>query len=401
MDSHPTWVLTERTPAEVPLSPEAVDYLLAHHRAHLRLLPTRASGVFRVTATGHVGTILAPDCRLVLQPKIPLRNVLYLLEPDAALPPADGPAGDDGDMLDLLAVQLARLLTERTAAGLRRGYREQADAGAYLQGRLDVAAQLRDAAQRRDRLHCRFDDFTTDVPCNQLPRATAERVLAWPLLDAPVRQALRQALLPFADAQPVPLDGRLFDAALADRLNAEYRPLLALCRLLAEALAPAPAAGPASGPAFLLNLERVFEDFLLSRLVAGFEAAPGGVRALPQPWCRVAAPGGSRPELALRPDLTLERAGRTVLVLDAKWKRLPAARLLTADVYQMLAYCAALDARRAVLVYPGRRDRAWHYELGQGPATRLTVRTLCVTGNRARLGRAVRRLLRALRYAVR
>jgi hypothetical protein len=85
-----------------------------------------------------------------------------------------------------------------------------------------------------------------------------------------------------------------------------------------------------------------------------------------------------------------------VLVLDAKWKRLPAGRLVTADVYQVLAYCAALGVRRAVLVYPGRRDRAWHYDLGEAP-TRLTVRTLCVTGDRARLDLAVRRLLRALR----
>jgi 5-methylcytosine-specific restriction enzyme subunit McrC len=390
MNARPTWTLTERTAAELPLTAADVEYLLAHHRAHVQLLPTRRPDLFRVTATGHVGSIPAPDCRLVLRPKIPIRNILYLLDPASDLPAfADGGAADaGGDVIDILAAELARALAARAAAGLRRGYRERAETGAFLQGRLDVAAQLRDPHGRRDQLHCNLDDFTPDVPCNQLPKATAERLLACPALGAAVRQALRHALAAFAEVQPVPLEDRLFADALADRLNQEYRPLLGLCRLLAEGLAPA--AGALTAPAFLLNLERVFERFLLSRISGSF----GG--AAVQPWCRVEGPGGARPELALRPDLTLGRDGRPVLVLDAKWKRLPATRLVTADVYQVLAYCAALGVRRGVLVYPGKRDRAWQYELGTEPV-RLTVWTLCVTGDRPRLERAVRRLLRGLR----
>ena len=113
-----------------------------------------------------------------------------------------------------------------------------------------------------------------------------------------------------------------------------------------------------------------------------------------QPWCRLEL-RPAQPELALRPDLLLQRAGQALLVLDAKWKRLSATRLVTADVYQVLAYCAALDVRRAVLVYPGRRDLAWQYRLGSTPI-QLTVRTLCLVGDRSRLELAVRRLLRAL-----
>lgn len=396
MEQRPTWTLTERTPVEVALSADDVDFLLTRHRAAVQLLPTRQPGVFRVTPTGHVGTILAPDCRLVLRPKIPLRNVLYLLDADAELPAlTDESAATSDEMIDLLAAQFARRLAERVAAGLRRGYRERAEVGAFLLGRLDVAAQLRDLHGRKDQLHCRFDDFTADVPCNQLARAVAERVLAWPLLDPAVRHALRHTLTAFAEVQTVPLDGRSFDGVLADRLQRDYWPLLTLGRLLAESLTPTPA-GPLAGPAFLLNLERLFERFLLSRIAACFDPTTADVRAVVQPWCPVEARGGLKPELALRPDLTLRRADRTVLVLDAKWKRLPATRLVTADVYQILAYCAALDVRRAMLVYPGRRDRAWDYELGALPM-RLTVRTLCVTGDRARLERSVRRLLRALR----
>ena len=115
MNQQPTWTLTERIPAEVPLTPEDVDFLLAHHRAHLQLWPTRQAGVFRITATGHVGAILAPGCRLLLQPKIPIRNVLYLLDDHAGLPALTDTttATPGGDVLELLAAQLAHRLTER------------------------------------------------------------------------------------------------------------------------------------------------------------------------------------------------------------------------------------------------------------------------------------------------
>src|SRR5207253_1929135 len=139
-----------------------------------------------------------------------------------------------------------------------------------------------------------------------------------------------------------------------------YRPLLDLCRLLADGLAPGERAGAVAGPAFLLDLERVFERFVTRGLTEAFADEPGAVAVQPPHRLRG---DGAAPALALRPDVTLDRGGRPVLVVDAKWKRLPRAGPLPADVYQALAYGAALGARRAVLVYPGRRERRWTYAL--------------------------------------
>ena len=66
------------------------------------------------------------------------------------------------------------------------------------------------------------------------------------------------------------------------------------------------------------------------------------------------------------------------------------------DLYQVLAYCTALGVGRGALVYPGRRDRAWDYEMAGAPI-RLTVRTLRVVGDRGRCARSLRRLGRMLR----
>ena len=79
----------------------------------------------------------------------------------------------------------------------------------------------------------------------------------------------------------------------------------------------------------------------------------------------------------LRPDAVIEEPGERHFILDTKWKRLtPHARncektlgVVQSDVYQMLAYTRAYDAKRLVLIYP------WHEELDpkQGVIRRWTV----------------------------
>jgi hypothetical protein len=80
--------------------------------------------------------------------------------------------------------------------------------------------------------------------------------------------------------------------------------------------------------------------------------------------------------------------------VEAKWTRLDGAPPAD-DVHQMLAYCCGLGLRRAVLVYPGRRDRLWTYELRAAPL-RVEVRTLRVTGGPEACRRSLRRLAREL-----
>jgi hypothetical protein len=48
-----------------------------------------------------------------------------------------------------------------------------------------------------------------------------------------------------------------------------------------------------------------------------------------------------------------------------------------------------------VLVYPGKRDRGWHYALLQAPV-RVAVRTLRVTGTAEECRRSLRRLGRTI-----
>ncbi len=392
--------LTERRPRVARLRRADADFLLAHHRRHLEVIPTGTPGRYRLTALSFAGVIAAPGCRLALRPKLPAADLVRLLDPLAtpAAHATGSPESAAEGLLDLLAGRFAALAAERATAGLHRDYAERAGAGPYLRGRLDAAAQARDGAPRRDRLHCRYDELTADAPCNQLPRAVAERLLARPDLDGKVRSALWAALAGFAGVSSVPLTPELCATVAPDRQAAGYGPLLDLCRLLADGLTPGEAAGAATGPTFLIDLERVWEGYVTAGVLAAF-AGRGRERVAVQPFLRASPPAPGQPDLHLRPDVLVERSGRPHLVVDAKWKRLGRTALPTDDVYQVLAYAAALAAPRAVLVYPGRATRRWTYPLAE-PKPVLEVWTLRVGGTREACERSRRRLATALRRAV-
>ena len=385
-----TLVLRERRPRPARLAPADVEFMLAQHAGRIDVVPTGRRGVLRLTPRGCAGVVAAPTRRLVIRPKIPLQSLFFLLDPDdpASASRDEAAPAPGAEALDFLAGRLARLLAERSAAGLRRGYRERAEEGPFLHGRIDVPAQLREGPGRKDRLHGRRDDFTADVPCNRAPRATAERLLASALVGERVREALRAALRGFDEVRSGPPTPDLFAAAEADRQAEGYGPLLDLCRLLADALGPADAAGPAPCPAFLLDMERVFERYVTRGVLAALAGA-GGWTAAAQETHEVAA------GVEMRPDVTAYRDGRPALVVDAKWKR-DAGAPATTDLYQTLAYCAALGVGRAVLVYPGRRDRVRRYALRNAPIC-VEMRTLRVVGGAAACRRSLQRLAGALR----
>jgi 5-methylcytosine-specific restriction enzyme subunit McrC len=388
--------LVERVPRLCRLAPADVEFLLAEHRAHLELTPTGRRHRYLLTPTGHVGVLLTPGCRVVIRPKIPLRNLFFLLDPSAPPPfVADSSSPEPAcEVLDFLAGLLAQQLAERSAAGLHRDYAERPEEGRFLQGSLDLPAQLRETPARKDRLHSRPEDLTVDVPCNQVLRATAEQILLCPLVSENVRTTLRQALRGFDGVRAVPLGLALAVPAL-ERAPQGYSPLLDLCRLLVAGLAPSHTAGDRGGPAFLLDMERVFERYVTRGVTEAFASTLCIVAV--QAAYSITQLSAGQPDVTVRPDVTIAESGRNVLVVDAKWKRLPWATLVTSDLYQVLAYCTALGVERAVLVYPGRHDGVRVVALAHAPI-RVEVRTLRVTAAPELCKRSLVRLGRALRH---
>jgi 5-methylcytosine-specific restriction enzyme subunit McrC len=385
----PTVVLTERRPTLCRLARRDVNFLLGRHHAHIELVPSEQRGYYRLSSRGRVGTIICPTCRLLIRPKIPLENLFYLLDPAGPVPAVSDEIRPlpGAESLDFLAGRLAHLLNERAAAGLHRAYQERADRGPFLQGQLDLSAHLRSRNGRKEQLHCRFDEFTTDISCNQIPKATAELLLRSPFVADSVRGILRRALEAFAAITSISLDRDHFPEVTTDRLTEAYQPLLDLCRILVESLGPGGQSGSTACPAFLLDMERVFEHYVTNGVARAY-AARSDITVAVQPLIVANQPEVGLPDIQLRPDFTVAAGGRRFLVGDAKWKSLTGSPLVTTDLYQVISYCTALGIKRGLLIYPGNRDRAWNYSLAHAPVM-VEIRTLRVRGKRESCARSL------------
>lgn len=104
--------------------------------------------------------------------------------------------------------------------------------------------------------------------------------------------------------------------------------------------------------AILVNMSRLFEEFVgqLCRLVA----LPG-LRVSLQRSVPFWGPDGGEVR-DIRPDIVLELEGCHPIVIDAKWKALPAVGPSVEDIRQIYAYNQYLKASHSILLYPKSRE---------------------------------------------
>ena len=97
---------------------------------------------------------------------------------------------------------------------------------------------------------------------------------------------------------------------------------------------------------FLLDMPRLFEDFVTVALREALVSAYGG-RVHDQDRNHFDEAG----QVGLRPDIVWKIRGSPVAVIDAKYKAEKPAGYPNADLYQLLAYCTVLGLRSGHLVY--------------------------------------------------
>jgi 5-methylcytosine-specific restriction enzyme subunit McrC len=106
--------------------------------------------------------------------------------------------------------------------------------------------------------------------------------------------------------------------------------------------------------AFVVDMAKVFEDFVTTALSQALLRVPGTTRA--QYPTRLDA-GDGHAALPMSVDLVHLKANRPRIVFDAKYKAAYQGRYPNSDHYQMLAYCTALRVPIAWLVYADAGQR--------------------------------------------
>ena len=341
-------------------------HALAERAARRLKLPGPETAVLTRTAKSRlkarqvVGVLAIPGRTVEILPKIDGEDhavrmaLVHMLDVAWDLRVADGEiAALATQRLNLLEL-LIRLFADRLRAALRSGlprrYLAREEDLPLLRGRLDVIRQTTHLAVRPDRLACRFDELSEDTPLNRVLKAAVKRLADRARTAANVRSlAELAARFESVGDSPAPLD----EQVRLDRTNAAFHSLYLLACLFLRGDWQSTASGGQPGFALLFPMNDLFEKFVGRSLKRAL--APR----------RVSLQDSSHYALeeklfALYPDAVIDNGA---VVLDTKWKRLKPDKenlgVEQADVYQMLAYGRAYEAKRLILLYP------WSEELGK------------------------------------
>ena len=339
-----------QTTTGVPLAPSVRDELR-------RLVPsitiTPSTGEddrYDLTPGSWVGTVNLGTVGFEIRPKLPISRLLFLLS--FVLDPKrwqDAPF--DFKEEDSLYEAVIPAFIAHTRRALRpsvlQGYRREEDALLVVRGRLRFDEQVKRRYGRFPPVEVGFDEFTEDIVENRLLRAAIDRLRRLGPRSLAARQSLRAFDSALERVSLVTYDQRRLPDLRYTRLNARYRPAVELAKVVLRSSSFDIAEGAIHATTFLVDMNRVFEDFVLVALREELNLPTSTIEQGIQGalWLDTTS------QVMLRPDISIWNSRQCTFVGDVKYKRIQAEGILHPDLYQLLAYCVATQLDTGLLIY--------------------------------------------------
>ena len=312
-------------------------------------------GLFRIEPVGKVGSVRTPTVQLEVRPKerLGLARLLFLLgytenqgfRDDAVA------AVEDAELWSALAESLAQLADRALSRGVLQGYLNVDESLRTVKGRIRISDQISRRPGMLVPLEVSYDEFTEDIPENRILRAALERMSQVPGVRADVLSRLRR-LKGKLDAVTRLQSGAPLPPWRASRMNVRYHPALRLAELILRNASAEAGDGKQQAASFVVDMSKVFSDFVGVALREAMGAFPGEMRLRYNAMLNEAVDDADR--IMVQPGAVHLLGGRPVMVYDAKYQAASdVGASLSGDHYRMLAYCTSLRVPTAWLIYPG------------------------------------------------
>lgn len=312
-------------------------------------------GLYRIEPVGKVGSVRTSTLQLDVRPKdrLGLNRLLFLLSyaGDQGFRPDTVAAAEDNGLWSALAESLAQLAEKALGRGVLQGYLTVDESLRTVKGRIRISDQISRRPGMLVPLEVSYDEFTEDIAENRILRAALDRMGQVPRVRPEVLSRLR-LLKGKLDAVTRLPAGAPLPPWKPTRMNLRYHGVLRLAELILRNASAEAGEGGQQTASFVVDMGRVFEDFVGVALREAMAEYPGELRLRYSALLSEAVRDTDR--LQVRPDAVHLLGGRPVVVYNAKYKAASdAGASLTADHYQMLAHCTALAVPTAWLVYAG------------------------------------------------
>jgi len=334
------------------LDPESAAFI---NTSGLAKASPMGMGLYRIEPAGKVGSVRTATVQLEVRPKdrLGLSRLLFLLSyaGDQGFRDHSVEAVEHPDLWSALAESLAQLADKALSRGVLQGYLTVEESLRTVKGRIRISDQISRRPGMMVPLEVSYDEFTEDIAENRILRAALERMGQVPGVRPDVLSRLRQ-LKGKLDAVTRLQPGAPLPPWRASRMNLRFHAVLRLAEVILRNASAEAGHGKQRTASFVVDMGQVFEEFVGTALRSAMAAHRGEMRLQYGALLNEAVRDSDR--LTVRPDAVHFLGGRPVVVYDSKYKAASdAGASLSADHYQLLAYCTALRVPTAWLVYAG------------------------------------------------
>ena len=340
--------LTEHLPYEVELPDRVLRALADRYRDQVEVRFGGTTGRWLLVAKSFVGTIRVDEHQFLIRPKVPLENLLALMDIEVASETWQREVvglAEDPDLLAVMARLFCVACEGTTRRGVRRSYVEQRERLISPRGRIDLREIVRKPGTLTP-MPCVFDEHTANNQLNQILRAALQRARRVPALGAAWQRRLLVQLAELEDVDDV----RGQDWSWVQRwepapMEQHYATAVRLAHMLLTGSSIKSQFGGREANTFLLNMNLLFEGWIGRRLSEFCREHD----VTEQDRLDLDIDG----QVKLKPDLVVrDRTNRVVAVADVKYKKLhPDGDGRNPDYYQALAYATAFALDEAWLIY--------------------------------------------------
>lgn len=232
--------------------------------------------------------------------------------------------------------------------GLIKQYYKETTNIKALKGKLEFSGHIQRNSIHKERFYTTHNVYRKDHLIHQILNC-ALQVIEHFSNGTHLYGKCKSIQLDFPEVSTIRATSSTFSKIIYSRKTAPYKTALELARLIILNYAPNIISGGEKMLALMFNMNMLWEEYVLIQLknhtrntsikVSGQES-----KAF---WNNN----------SLRPDVVIRNGSKTY-ILDTKWKRPTKATTMVSDLRQMYAYCRFWDAKKALLLYPGKENKS-------------------------------------------
>ncbi len=233
---------------------------------------------------------------------------------------------------------------------IRQYYRKQSNRP-VLKGKLLFSKHISTNVVHRERFYTEHQTYDYDHLIHQVLYSALEIVTQLSKGSYLYGQS-KTVALDFPDTQKIIVNERTFNKIPSSRKTKPYATAIEIARLIILNYAPNVTKGNENMLALLFDMNALWEGYITLKLKKA--ANEFGIRVLGQDgktfW-------NSR---KIRPDIVIQKEGKTVCIIDTKWKLPSNKKPSMDDLRQMYVYNEYWSCRKSILLYPAASNSKTH-----------------------------------------